>query len=145
VNGIVIRTSWVYSSFGNNFVKTMLRLGNERSELGVIFDQVGTPTYARDLAKVCLDILSNNENLNSENGIYHYSNEGVASWYDFAIAIMEIGKIDCKVKPIETKEYPTPAKRPNYSILNKAQIKKDFKISIPYWRDSLKECIQKLK
>lgn len=141
LEGIVIRTSWVYSSYGNNFVKTMLRLGNERDELGVIFDQIGTPTYARDLAKVCLEILSNTTHINGKGNLYHFSNEGVASWYDFAKAIMEISNTDCKVKPIETKDYPTPAKRPHYSLLNKAKIKQDFAIEIPYWRDSLKECI----
>lgn len=146
VNGIVIRTSWLYSFYGNNFVKTMLRLGNEKEELGVIFDQIGTPTYARDLAKVCLDILSNNnlETLNCEGKIYHYSNEGVASWYDFAKAIMYLGDVQCKVNPIETKDYPTPAKRPHYSVLNKSKIKKDFNINIPYWRDSLEHCILRL-
>jgi len=144
INGIVIRTSWLYSSFGNNFVKTMLRLGNERPSLNVIFDQVGTPTYAKDLAVVCLEILSNNEDLTSKGKLYHYANEGVASWYDFAQAIMEIGEVTCDVNPIETKDYPTPAKRPFYAILNKGKIKADFKIEIPYWRDSLKVCIQKL-
>jgi dTDP-4-dehydrorhamnose reductase len=136
INGIVIRTSWLYSSFGNNFVKTMMRLGNERAELGIIFDQVGSPTYARDLAKVCLAILSQKETLNKNGKLYHFSNEGVASWYDFAKAIMEINEIDCHIKPIESKEYPTPAKRPHYSILNKNKIKKDFEVEIPYWRDS---------
>ena len=145
VNGIVIRTSWLYSSFGSNFVKTMLRLGDERTDLGVIFDQVGTPTYAKDLAKLCLDILSQNDMLNKNGKLYHYSNEGAASWYDFAKAIMEINEIDCEIKPIETKEYPTPAKRPLYSILNKNKIKKDFNVEIPYWRDSLNHCLIKLK
>jgi len=145
INGIVIRTSWLYSSFGNNFVKTMLRLGNEKLSLNVIFDQVGTPTYARDLAVVCLEILSNNEDLTSKGKLYHFSNEGVASWYDFAKAIMELGDVNCDIKPIETKDYPTPAKRPFYAVLNKGKIKTDFKIEIPYWRDSLKVCIQKLK
>ena len=144
INGIVIRTSWLYSSFGNNFVKTMLRLGNERPTLNVIFDQVGTPTYARDLAVVCLEILSNNEDLTSKGKLYHFSNEGATSWYDFAKAIMEMGDVNCDVSPIETKDYPTPAKRPFYSILNKSKIKADFQIKIPYWRDSLKVCIQKL-
>jgi len=144
INGIVIRTSWLYSSFGNNFVKTMLRLGNERPTLNVIFDQVGTPTYAKDLAVTCLEILSNNEDLTSKGKLYHFSNEGAASWYDFAKAIMEIGNVNCDVSPIETKDYPTPAKRPFYSILNKGKIKADFQIEIPYWRDSLKVCIQKL-
>jgi dTDP-4-dehydrorhamnose reductase len=143
LDAIVIRTSWLYSSFGSNFVKTMLRLGKEKDELGVIFDQVGTPTYARDLAKICLEILSGSTsaNINKNGNLYHYSNEGVASWYDFAISIMELGGENCKVKPIQTKDYPTLAKRPHYSVLNKSKIKTDFDIEIPYWRDSLKECI----
>lgn len=141
-NSILIRTSWLYSSFGNNFVKTMMRLGNERDELGVIFDQVGTPTYANDLAKACLEILSKSERLDKAGKVYHFSNEGVASWFDFAKAIMELAEIDCHVKPIESKEYPTPAKRPHYSVLNKVKIKADFGVEVPYWRDSLKECIE---
>ena len=146
IDAIVIRTSWLYSAYGNNFVKTMLRLGNERDELGVIFDQVGTPTNASDLAKSCLDILvfSKEANINSKGNLYHFSNEGVASWYDFSIAIMALGKVDCHVKPIETKDYPTPAKRPHFSVLNKSKIKNDFEIDIPYWRDSLAKCILKL-
>lgn len=142
-NSIIIRTSWVYSSFGNNFVKTMLRLGNDKDELGVIFDQVGTPTYAADLAKVILDILPqlNNEDVQT----YHYSNEGVCSWYDLAKAIFEPSEIKCKVNPIETKEYPTPAKRPHYSLLNKTKIKNAFNIEIPYWKDSLRSCLKTLK
>lgn len=145
VNAVVIRTSWLYSSFGANFVKTMLRLGKEREELGVIFDQVGTPTYAKDLAVACLEILSKKKQLNEVSNLYHFSNEGVASWYDFAKAIMQMAAIDCLVKPIESKEYPTPAERPFYSVLNKSKIKSDFKIEIPYWRDSLKKCISKLQ
>ena len=147
LDSIVIRTSWLYSAYGNNFVKTMLRLGNEKENLGVIFDQVGTPTYARDLAKTCLDILCGDSSVNiSKNGnLYHFSNEGVTSWYDFAISIMELGGANCKVKPIQTKDYPTLAKRPQYSVLNKSKIKTDFKIEIPYWRDSLKDCIEKIK
>ena len=146
IDAIVIRTSWLYSAYGNNFVKTMLRLGHERAELGVVFDQVGTPTNASDLAKVCLDILSikTSEKISDKGNIYHFSNEGVASWYDFAVAIMDLGGVDCKVKPIETKEYPTPAKRPCFSVLNKSKIKKDFEIVIPFWRDSLRKCISKL-
>ena len=147
IDSIVIRTSWLYSSYGNNFVKTMLRLGNEKENLGVIFDQVGTPTYARDLAKTCLDILTgvNSVKISKNGKLYHYSNEGVTSWYDFAISIMELGGENCKVKPIQTKDYPTLAKRPHYSVLNKSKIKTDFKIEIPYWRDSLKDCIEKIR
>jgi dTDP-4-dehydrorhamnose reductase len=139
-NSIIIRTSWVYSSYGNNFVKTMLRLGKEREELGVIFDQVGTPTYARDLAKTILEITPKINSKNVE--IYHYSNEGVLSWYDFAKEIMRMAKLDCHINPIETKEYPTPAKRPHYSLLNKSKIKEQFSITIPYWKDSLDECLK---
>jgi dTDP-4-dehydrorhamnose reductase len=147
IDSIVIRTSWLYSSYGNNFVKTMLRLGNEKENLEVIFDQVGTPSYARDLAKTCLEILTGEYSAKiSKNGnLYHYSNEGVTSWYDFAISTMELGGVNCRVKPIQTKDYPTLAKRPQYSVLNKSKIKSDFKIEIPYWRDSLKDCIEKIK
>lgn len=141
-NSIIIRTSWVYSSFGNNFVKTMLRLGKERDALGVIFDQVGTPTYAKDLAQTILDIVPQITNEKVE--IYHYSNEGVLSWYDFAKEIMYMSKLECHIKPIETKEYPTPAKRPYYSLLNKAKIKKEFGITIPYWKDSVNACLKAL-
>jgi len=139
LNSIIIRTSWVYSLFGTNFVKTMLRLGKERDSLGVIFDQVGTPTYARDLAQSILEILPSVKN--SKVKIYNYSNEGVLSWYDFAKEIMRMTKIECQVNPIETKEYPTPAKRPPYSLINKAKIKNEFNLSIPYWKDSLNECL----
>lgn len=141
-NSIIIRTSWVYSSYGANFVKTMLRLGKEKEQLGVIFDQVGSPTYAKDLAQTILEILPKIDNGNVE--IYNYSNEGVLSWYDFAKEIMRMAKLECKVNPIETKEYPTPATRPHYSLLNKAKIKKTFNIKIPYWKDSLDECLKKL-
>jgi len=142
LNSIIIRTSWVYSSFGNNFVKTMLKLGKEKESLGVIFDQVGTPTYAADLAKAILDILPQINNSNVE--IYNYSNEGVLSWYDFAKEIMKMAKIDCIINPIETLQYPTPAKRPHYSLLNKSKIKKEFGIIIPYWKDSLDTCLKEL-
>jgi len=141
-NTIIIRTSWVYSTFGNNFVKTMLRLGRERDSLGVIFDQIGTPTYARDLAQAILEILPKINNENPE--IYHYSNEGCASWYDFSQAIFELSGIKCQVNPITTDQYPTPASRPHYSLLNKSKIKNDFSIPIPYWRDSLKSCLKAL-
>lgn len=143
---IVIRTSWLYSSFGNNFVKTMLRLGTERSQLNVVFDQVGTPTYAADLAVLILVIIKAAEE-NSKKfvpGIYHYSNEGVASWYDFAKTIFEISGVNCTVLPVRSVEFPTPAKRPNFSVLDKSKIKNTFGITIPYWKESLKSCIQKL-
>ncbi|WP_226797541.1 dTDP-4-dehydrorhamnose reductase [Aliarcobacter butzleri] len=139
-NSIIIRTSWVYSSFGNNFVKTMLRLGREKESLGVIFDQVGTPTYAKDLARTVLNILPKIDNQKVE--IYNYSNEGVLSWYDFAKEIMRMVKLDCKINPIETFQYPTPAIRPHYSLLNKSKIKTTFNIEIPYWKDSLVECLK---
>ncbi|TKI69935.1 dTDP-4-dehydrorhamnose reductase [Sulfurimonas crateris] len=141
-NSIIIRTSWVYSYYGASFVKTMLRLGKEKEQLGVIFDQVGTPTYAKDLAKTILDILPKINNEKTE--IYNYSNEGVLSWYDFAKEIMRMAKLDCKINPIETKEYPTPAKRPHYSLLNKVKIKKEFNLEIPYWKDSLDDCLRRL-
>jgi len=144
-NSIIIRTSWVYSSFGNNFVKTMLRLGKEKDELGVIFDQIGTPTYARDLADALLRMLSDECLMFNENvEIYHFSNEGVCSWYDFAKTIFELSSIECKVNPIETSQYPTPAKRPHYSLLNKSKIKNNFNIEIPYWKDSISDCITKI-
>lgn len=147
IDALVIRTSWLYSSYGNNFTKTMLRLGGERDSLNVICDQVGTPTYAKNLATTCLEIISRHysTNISKKGNLYHYSNEGVASWYDFAISIMEFAGLNCKVKPIQTKDYPTLAKRPQYSVLNKTKIKEDFKIEIPYWKDSLKKCINKLK
>ena len=120
----------------------MLRLGKERDSLGVIFDQVGTPTYARDLAKAILDILPNIQSDKVE--IYNYSNEGVLSWYDFSKEIMRMAKLDCQINPIETSAYPTPAKRPHYSLLNKSKIKEEFDIMIPYWKDSLDECLKKM-
>jgi len=139
-NSIIIRTSWVYSSFGNNFVKTMLRLGKEKESLGVIFDQVGTPTYAKDLAKTILDIIPRITNEKVE--IYNYSNEGVLSWYDFTKEIMRMVKLDCKINPIQTFEYPTLANRPHFSLLNKSKIRNKFNIEIPYWKDSLDDCLK---
>lgn len=139
-NSIIIRTSWVYSSYGSNFVKTMLRLAKEREVLGVIFDQVGTPTYAKDLANTILDVLPKINNEAVE--VYHYSNEGVCSWYDFAKAIFEISNKTITINPIETWQYPTPAKRPFYSVLNKAKIKKHFGVEIPYWKDSLRYALE---
>ncbi len=143
IEAIIIRTSWLYSDFGNNFVKTMLRLANKQHSINVVSDQIGTPTYAKDLAKVCLNIILSDKKINKNSKIYHYSNEGEASWYDFAKAIMEFAKIDCKINPIETKDYPTSAKRPKYSVLDKTKIKKDFNIEIPHWRESLKKCLDK--
>ena len=142
LNSIIIRTSWVYSYYGNNFVKTMLRLGKEKEELGVIFDQVGTPTYAKDLAKVILDIVPQIESSKVE--IYNYSSEGVLSWYDFAKEIMKMAKLNCKINPIETYQYPTPAKRPHFSLLNKSKIKSKFNLEIPYWKDGLDDCLKRL-
>ncbi len=140
---IIIRTSWLYSSYGQNFVKTILKYGAERDTLNIVFDQTGTPTYARDLAKTILDILPlAMENEKTE--VYHYSNEGVTSWYDFAKAIQEFAGFDCKINPITTNDYPLPAVRPFYSVLDKSKIRKQFDIKIPYWRDSLKECIAKI-
>jgi dTDP-4-dehydrorhamnose reductase len=143
---IVIRTSWLYSAFGNNFVKTMLRLGNERPELGVIVDQIGTPTNAADLARAILTIISSVERGDKtfQTGIYHYSNEGVASWYDFTKAIFEITGINCHVRPIASEEYPSPVQRPPYSVMNKSKIKLIFDLQIPHWRDSLIVYFQKL-
>ncbi len=142
LNSIIIRTSWVYSSYGANFVKTMLRLGKDRDEIGVIFDQVGTPTYAGDLAKTILEILPKIDNNKVE--LYNYSNEGVLSWYDFAKEIMKMSKLECKVNPIETKAYPTPASRPHFSLLNKSKIKETYNIEIPYWKDGLDRCLKKM-
>lgn len=135
---VVIRTAWLYSTFGNNFVKTMLRLGSEREELGVVFDQIGTPTYARDLARTIQHIMVKG----IVPGIYHYSNEGVCSWYDFTKMIFALGGITtCQLKPLHTDEYPTPAARPHYSVLDKTKIKQTYGIDVPYWVDSLRECI----
>lgn len=140
---LIFRTSWLYSSFGNNFVKTILRKATTEKSLGVVFDQIGTPTYAHDLAKAVLEIIPRvNPKIRTE--IYNYSNEGAASWYDFAKAILEFKNLECEIRPLTTKEYPTEAARPQYSILSKAKIKKDYGIEIPYWRDSLKVCLNKL-
>jgi len=140
---IIIRTSWLYSAFGNNFIKTMMKYGRERDTLNVVFDQIGTPTYAHDLAKAILDILPM-AMIDERIEIYHYSNEGVASWYDFAKTIHQFANITCKVNAIPTSDYPLPAERPFYSVLDKSKIKKKFSIEIPYWRDSVKHCIDRL-
>lgn len=135
---IIIRTSWLYSEFANNFVKTMLKLGAERDELNIIADQVGTPTYAVDLANTIFDIIQHPE---KKYGVYHFSNEGVTSWYDFAKAIFDLSGTDVKVNPIPTSAYPTKAKRPNFSVMDKTKIKTDYNINVPYWLDSLARCI----
>ena len=141
-DAIIIRTSWLYSSFGNNFVKTMLRLGRERDTLNVIFDQVGTPTYAADLAQVIFTIIAEREWVA---GIYHFSNEGVCSWYDFTIMIHRLAGIECRVMPIESSAYPVRTPRPHYSVLNKSKIKTTFGIEVPYWVESLQRCLNILE
>ena len=137
---MIIRTAWLYSTFGNNFVKTMLRLGREKDELGVIFDQIGTPTYARDFAVAIFAAIEQG----IVPGIYHFSNEGVASWYDFTLSIHRLAGVACRVRPIHTTDYPTPATRPHYSVLDKSKIKSVYGIEIPHWEASLAECIKKL-
>jgi dTDP-4-dehydrorhamnose reductase len=141
---VVIRTSWLYSSFGANFVKTMLRLGKERETLNVVFDQTGTPTYAADLAQAVMKIVKTSEQNNLKTGIFHYANEGVCSWYDFAHEIMQQAGLKCAVKPIETKDYPAPAPRPYYSVLNKTRIKTEYGVEIPHWKDSLRSCLAEI-
>ena len=141
--GLILRTSWLYSAFGNNFVKTMTKYGIEREELKVVYDQVGTPTYARDLAKAILDIIPLAMQ-HSGTELFHYSNEGVASWYDFAKIILDFSGINCNLIPIRTKDYPLPAPRPPFSVLSKSKIKDIYKINILYWSDSVKNCIQRL-
>jgi dTDP-4-dehydrorhamnose reductase len=142
-NALIIRTSWLYSSFGANFVKTIMKYGKERGKLNVIFDQIGTPTYARDLAGAILAILAGGIPVKGVE-VYHYANEGVASWYDFALAIIEMSGIHCTVSPIVTSEYPLPAVRPFYSVFNKSKIRNHFGLTIPHWRESLRDCIQLL-
>ncbi|SHH87617.1 dTDP-4-dehydrorhamnose reductase [Wenyingzhuangia marina] len=141
-HSIIIRTSWVYSTYGNNFVKTMLKLAETRELLTIIADQVGSPTYAYDLAKTILEILPKVNNDQVE--VYHYSNEGICSWYDFAFEIFHQTNTNCKVLPIETKDYPTAAERPSYSVMNKSKIKNTFDIEIPHWKTSLSNCLKKL-
>lgn len=144
-DAVIIRTSWLYSTFGNNFVKTMIKLGKEREKLTVIFDQVGTPTYAGDLASALMQIVVASEKGAFVPGIYHFSDEGVCSWYDFTISIHKLAGITtCQVLPIETKDYPAKAARPAYSVLNKSKIKAVYGITIPHWETSLADCIAKL-
>ena len=144
--GCIVRTSWLYSEFGRNFVKTMLRLGKERDQLNVVYDQIGSPTYATDFAHVLLTIAtSENIQLPREiTPIYHYTNQGLASWYDLAMAIFELTQTDCNVRPITSEKYPTTAKRPHYSVLNTEKVEQQFHITIPYWRDSLRNCLKQL-
>ena len=138
---VVLRTAWLYSIYGNNFVKTMMRLGREREQLGVIFDQIGTPTYSRDLARAIFVIVEQG----AQRGIYHFSNEGVTSWYDFTLAIHRLAGITtCAVRPLHTSEYPTPASRPHYSVLDKTKIKQTYSLTIPHWEHSLAECVEVL-
>ena len=140
-NTVVIRTSWLYSSFGSNFVKTIVRLSQERESIGVVNDQIGTPTYARDLAGILLHMINTGD---IQPGIFHYSNEGVTSWYEFAKTIVEMAGIKCNIYPIQTHQYPAAAKRLPYGVLNKDKIKSVYKMNIPYWKDSLQECISLL-
>ena len=139
---VVIRTAWLYSPYGNNFVKTMRRLGAEKDSLNVVADQIGTPTYAADLADAIVKILPQMTSENS--GVYHFTNEGVCSWYDFASEIMELSNLKCVVNPIKSSQYPTPASRPFYSVLDKDKIKQVFGINIKHWKDGLKRCISEL-
>lgn len=142
-SAIIIRTAWLYSQFGNNFLKTMLRLGKEKESLNVVFDQVGTPTYAIDLAEVIFKILQSGKYEDIKE-IYHFSNEGVCSWYDFAVEIMKEANLSCEVKPIESKDYPTLAVRPSFSVLNKSRIKKDFGVEIEHWRMAMVRCLESI-
>ena len=143
-DSIVIRTAWLYSIFGNNFVKTMMKYGRERDELNVVADQTGTPTNAADLAQAIIKILDHSEAHGFSAGIYHYSDEGVTTWYDFTIQIHKDAGITCKVNPITTDQYPTKAARPKYSVLDKSKIKSTFNLSVPKWEDSLNICIKDL-
>lgn len=146
INAIVIRTAWLYSTYGKNYVKSMIKYGNERDEMNIVFDQVGTPTYARDLADTILAIIPQLQKKEKPyREIFHYTNEGVCSWFDFTKHIYNLEGINCKVNPIRTSEYPTPAQRPAYSVLDKSKIKKTFGIDIPYWTDSLDAMLKKLK
>ena len=138
ISSLIIRTSWLYSRFGHNFMKSMIKLGKEREELNIVYDQIGTPTHARDLVKAVLTCINQHSSWHSQQKVYHFSNEGVVSWYDFALAIFEKEKINCKVYPILSKDFPTKAERPHYSVLDKTKFKADFDIDIPHWLESLK-------
>ncbi len=141
---LIFRTAWLYSSYGNNFVKTMMRLTREKDMLNVVFDQVGTPTYAGDLAAVIYKVISQRL-YNDHQGIYHFSNEGVISWYDFALAIAELSGHRCNIRPCHSDEFPSKVKRPNFSVLDKTKVKETFHVDIPYWRDSLRKCINEIQ
>lgn len=142
---IVVRTAWLYSEYGKNFLKTMLRLGAEREEIGVVFDQIGSPTYAVNLAEALLMMLDEAKRGIFQPGVYHYSNEGVCSWYDFALKIMQLAGLAAKVRPIETKDYPVRAARPPFSVLNKAKIKAAYALEIPHWETALRRCLANLE
>lgn len=144
-DAVIIRTAWLYSEYGRNFVKTMLRLGKEREEISVVFDQIGTPTYAGDLAEAMCKVLEASERGAFQPGIYHYSNEGVCSWYDFTVKILQAAGLPCRVKPIESKDYPSPTARPPYSVLNKKKIKAAYDLAIPHWEESLRRCMAALE
>lgn len=147
-SSIIIRTAWVYSEFGKNFVRTMLRLMNEKEQIGVVSDQYGTPTYAADLASAVISIIQtlgqDSSPVPGHSGIFHFSNEGRISWYEFAVAIAKLSGTSCRVNPISTKEFPTPAKRPSYSVLDKTKITREFGIVPPHWHDSLEKCIARI-
>lgn len=142
---IIIRTSWLYSEYGNNFLRTMIRLSKERKELGVVFDQLGTPTYAGDLARALMRIIDHSEEHGFKAGIYNYSSEGVCSWYDFAVEIMQMAGTSCTVKPLRTYEYPLPARRPEYSVMDKLKIKNQFGMGITHWKQGLIKAVENLK
>jgi dTDP-4-dehydrorhamnose reductase len=145
-NSIIIRTGWVYSEFGNNFVKTILNLATKSNTLDIVSDQIGTPTYAYDLANLILQIVGSESFLENEKptSIFHYSNEGKSSWYEFAKEVISISGINCHLNPINTEDYPLPAKRPKYSILSKKKISQEYALSIPHWKNALKDCLKNL-
>ena len=147
LDAIIIRTSWLYSSFGNNFVKKILSSAKNQKSLKIVSDQLGSPTYANDLAEICVNILykRSDDNISKNGKVYHYSNEGIASWYEFAIAIIEFAGMNCEIEPIKSKDYFNLAERPKYSVLDKTKIKNDFKFEISHWRESLAYCINKIK
>lgn len=144
-DAVIIRTAWLYSEYGHNFLKTMLRLGKERDELRVVFDQVGSPTYAGDLAKAMLAIVEADSRQGFVPGIYHFSDEGVCSWYDFTVRIMQLAGLSCRIRPIESREYPSPVARPPFSVLNKQKIKTTYGLQIPHWGESLEACIRSMR